>query len=85
MWYTEYGIDGDVVLSSRVRLARNIKGIPFPRRTNTEHQERVIAHCKEAVLENSCALKDSVKYIDLSKMEDYEKQAIAERHLISPR
>ena len=29
-------------------------------------------------------LKDTVKFIDLSVMEDYEKQAIAERHLISP-
>ncbi|MEE1014048.1 MAG: protein arginine kinase [Clostridia bacterium] len=84
MWYTEYGKDGDVVLSSRVRLARNIKGIPFPRRSNEAQQEKVLSLCKAAVLENSSALKDTVKYIDLSAMEDYEKQAIAERHLISP-
>ena len=84
MWYTEYGKDGDVVLSSRVRLARNIKGIPFPRRTNEAQQEKVLSLCKAAVLKNSSALKETVKYIDLSAMEDYEKQAIAERHLISP-
>ena len=29
MWYTKFGKDGDVVLSTRVRLARNIKDIPF--------------------------------------------------------
>lgn len=84
MWYTEYGTDGDVVLSSRVRLARNVKGISFPRRANEEQQETVLSLCKEAVLENSSAMKNTVKFIDLSKMEDYEKQAIAERHLISP-
>lgn len=84
MWYTEYGTDGDVVLSSRVRLARNVKGVPFPRRANEEQQETVLSLCKEAVLESSSVLKNTVKFIDLSKMEDYEKQAIAERHLISP-
>ncbi len=84
MWYTEYGTDGDVVLSSRVRLARNVKGVPFPRRANEEQQETVLSLCKDAVLESSSVLKNTVKFIDLSKMEDYEKQAIAERHLISP-
>lgn len=84
MWYTEFGTDGDVVLSSRVRLARNIKGIPFPRRANAKQQEEVLNRCKEAVLSKSGALAESVKFIDLSAMEDYEKQAIAERHLISP-
>lgn len=83
MWYTECGKDGDVVLSSRVRLARNIKGIPFPARANEQQQNKVLELCKNAVTESS-TLKDSVKYIDLSVMDDYEKQAIAERHLISP-
>ena len=31
-WYLQSGRDSDVVLSSRVRLARNIKGIPFTTR-----------------------------------------------------
>lgn len=84
MWYTEYGKEGDVVLSSRVRLARNIKGIPFPHRTGAEQQEKVLSQCRESILKSGSALKDTVTYIDLSVMEDYEKQAIAERHLLSP-
>ncbi len=79
MWYTECGKDGDVVLSSRVRLARNIKGVPFPARADAEQQEQVLSQCKEALLG-----KEKMKFIDLSVMEAYEKQAIAERHLISP-
>ncbi|MBR5152490.1 MAG: protein arginine kinase [Clostridia bacterium] len=78
MWYNEYGTDGDVVLSSRVRLARNLKGIPFPGRSNQEQQESVLSACRQAAETNG------LKYIDLSVMEDYEKQAIAEKHLISP-
>ncbi|MBE5039368.1 protein arginine kinase [Ructibacterium gallinarum] len=84
MWYTECGKDGDVVLSSRVRLARNLKGIPFPARADEKQQEEVLTRCKNAVLESGSTLADTVKYIDLSVMQDYEKQAIAERHLISP-
>lgn len=84
MWYEEYGKDGDVVLSSRVRLARNLKGIPFPARAGEEEQNLVIFKCKEAILEKANSIGEKVNFIDLSVMEPYEKQAIAERHLISP-
>lgn len=84
MWYAECGKDGDVVLSSRVRLARNLKGIPFPARASEEEQDMVLFRCKEAILETANPLQNQVNFIDLSVMETYEKQAIAERHLISP-
>ena len=78
MWYTETGKDSDVVLSSRVRLARNIKGIPFPERADAEAQQKVIDICREAS-ENT-----DLNFIDIGVMKDYEKQAIAEQHIISP-
>ena len=84
MWYAECGKEGDVVLSSRVRLARNLKGIPFPARASEEEQNLVIFKCKEAILDKETTLQKKVNFIDLSVMEPYEKQAIAERHLISP-
>lgn len=86
MWYNGCGKDGDVVLSSRVRLARNISNLPFPLASNSEQQKSVINMCKNALLERDD--KDiealDLKYIDLGRMETYEKQAIAECHLISP-
>ncbi len=80
MWYTECGRESDVVLSSRVRLARNIEGIPFPERSTQEQQDKVIAICKNAVFDSDIKLN----YIDIGAMKDYEKQAIAECHIISP-
>lgn len=80
MWYTECGKDSDVVLSSRVRLARNIKGIPFPERETAEQQEKVIELCRNAA--ENCSI--GLDYIDIGAMKDYERQAIAECHLISP-
>lgn len=86
MWYNEYGKDGDVVLSTRVRLARNIKGIPFPPYSNDKQQDEVTEKCKASLLkrENKAFEAMQLKYIDLSAMKPYEKQAIAECHLISP-
>ena len=84
MWYTECGKDGDVVLSSRVRLARNLKGFPFPVRTNEQQQTEIIDKCRDAFSGENNDLESPVRFIDFSVMEDYEKQAIAERHLISP-
>lgn len=80
MWYTESGNDSDVVLSSRIRLARNFKGIPFPLKASKEQQEQVIQKCKDV----AGASKMNLKFVDLNPMKDYEKQALAECHLISP-
>lgn len=75
MWYTKSGRDGDVVLSSRVRLARNIKGIPFGARMTPEQQEEVIEKCSKAL--------PSLKLIELDKMSEVEKRALLEQHLVS--
>ncbi len=80
MWYTECGKDSDVILSSRVRLARNLKGIPFPERADADAQQKVIDICSAAV--KDCDIR--LKLIDIGAMKDYEKQAIAEQHIISP-
>ena len=47
-WYVDIGPDSDVVISSRVRLARNFKNYPFPQRSLPVHQESVIRETCEA-------------------------------------
>ncbi len=42
MWYNEFGKDGDVVLSSRVRLARNLDGVPFPLAANENSRRKFL-------------------------------------------
>ena len=71
---------GDTVLSSRVRLARNIDKIPFPVRLNVNQRaavnRKVCETLKNAGLE--------LRLIDMSRLYPYEAVALAERHLISP-
>ena len=57
MWYTETGKDSDVILSSRVRLARNLKGIPFPGRADEEAQQKVIV----SEIESRLSVCDSIE------------------------
>lgn len=75
MWYTKTGKDSDVILSSRVRLARNIKGIPFGKRMSEAQQTEVIESCSKAL--------DFLKFIDINKMSELEKRSLVEQHLIS--
>ncbi len=79
MWYTKFGNMGDIILSSRVRLARNIKAIPFPNRANEGQQTEILSLLKEA----GAKIKDT-DFFDLSAMSKTEKTALAECHLISP-
>ncbi len=76
MWYTKFGNMGDVVLSSRVRLARNIEKIPFGKKMTAENRNQVIEMCKSAL--------SDLKFIDLENMDKIERLALSECHLISP-
>ncbi|MBR5154896.1 MAG: protein arginine kinase [Clostridia bacterium] len=76
MWYEKFGPMGDIVLSSRVRLARNIEEIPFGTKMTDNDRSLVIDKCKTAL--------PHLKFIDLQKMESIEKLALSECHLISP-
>ncbi len=76
MWYTKFGPSGDIVLSSRVRLARNIQNIPFGAKMTEEHQAEVIEKAKNAL--------PDMTFVDFSAMSAVERQALSECHLTSP-
>ena len=40
-WYHNAGEQGDTVISSRVRLARNISSVPFPVRLNVNRKNEI--------------------------------------------
>ena len=70
----------EAVVSTRVRLARNLKEYPFPIRLKAEQ-------AKEIVEKVGAALKDSkLKFhrIDLNSLSDAARVSLLERHLISP-
>lgn len=74
----------DVVISTRIRLARNLRDYPFPCRLSDEKKCRVASLVKEAILDNHSAISDRFKYIQMSELTQEEAVSLVERHLVSP-
>lgn len=79
-WYVQTGKDSDIVISSRIRLARNIKGIPFTTKCKPEDLEKVINVMNNEV--NS--LGYGLKLFRMDKIDNVTKLSLIEKHLISP-
>ena len=73
---------GDIVVSSRVRVARNINGFSFPHLLEQEKAEQVI-HGIQAALGNT-KLKGELELSRLAELSPVERQILVEKHLISP-
>ena len=79
-WYLQNGRDSDVVISSRVRLVRNLNGFKFLKKCSKEEQEKVLEKIKEIVP----SIGHELKYINLEDLDDITKLSLVEKHLISP-
>lgn len=79
-WYLQNGKESDVVISTRVRLSRNIKGISFITRASKEELKEVYEKMKEI----TPLLGYNLKFLKLDDMDSITKQSLVEKHLISP-
>lgn len=83
-WYIEKGPESDVVVSSRVRLARNFKEYPFPLKMNVNQQGEVLNRVREAVIGERTEISDKMLFVDMQTLTPIDRQALVEKHLISP-
>ncbi len=83
-WYKTSGPRDDIAVSSRIRLARNLKGMPFPSRMTTEQRIELNNRVKEAILGSNTPFAKALKYIDMRDVPEMQKYAMVERHIISP-
>jgi len=83
-WYVNTGPESDIVISTRVRLARNLKKYPFPVMMNKEMGSRVVEECKDAILNNNSSISGQFEYFSMDDLNAVNKQALVEKHLISP-
>ncbi len=80
-WLCATGPDADVVLSSRVRLARNLTGFSFVPRADAHQKQRVLDLCRSRIL--AAELAPSIAWIDLREIDQQERKLLVERQLIS--
>lgn len=79
-WYLQSGKDSDIVISSRVRLSRNLNGFNFLNSCSKEKQEEILNKIKEIIP----SLGYGLKYISFDDLDDITKLSLAEKRLISP-
>lgn len=78
-WTIGTGDDKDVVLCTRIRLARNFSKYPFPLKQSERSGQSVLAD-----MSAFCKDHSNLKFYDLQDISALDKQALVEKHLISP-
>lgn len=81
-WINFRGKKDDFVLSSRIRLARNINKIPFSHKLNTEEAKKIIKSVEDAFYTSS-HMKENFNTNYLNDKDAILKHVFLERHLIS--
>ncbi|MHB9095743.1 MAG: protein arginine kinase [Eubacteriales bacterium] len=83
-WMEGTGPDSDVVISSRIRLARNLSGFPFPHFLSEEQAGQVFQAVREAVSKEEMVREiGPLEFIDLAELTQTERQVLVEKHLVS--
>lgn len=81
-WLKGKGPDSDIVISSRIRLARNLEDLPFPDRMVKPAQiNKFFERIKE--IKRKSSLLQEMLFIEMSKLLNIEREVLLERHLIS--
>jgi protein arginine kinase len=79
-WYNTSGPESDVVISSRIRFARNLAGYPFTSRLNEQSARNVIIDVTAALTGGD----KRYKIIDFSQLAPSEARSYVENHSVSP-
>lgn len=79
-WYLQNGKESDIVVSTRIRLARNLKEINFVNRGTKKELQEVLTKV-ENITPN---IGYGLKFIKLKDIDNLTKLSLIEKHLISP-
>ncbi len=83
-WMKESGPDDDIVLSSRIRLARNLEEYTFPILTHQHDGEAVLNEVRSHVARHANDDLAKLELLLMKELEPIQKQVLVEKHLISP-
>jgi len=81
-WLKGTGPNANIVMSSRVRLARNLDKVPFSNWANKDRLEEVLVAVKDAAL--SAGILSDALFVRLKDLSEVDRLFLVERHLISP-
>ncbi|MEX0877091.1 MAG: protein arginine kinase [Phycisphaerales bacterium] len=82
-WLQGLGEASDVVMSSRVRLARNIAGFPFTPQASRLDRTQILEACKQRILSMGTSAPSQFMWIDLHQVQREDRDLLVERQLMS--
>ncbi|OEF96385.1 protein arginine kinase [Vulcanibacillus modesticaldus] len=82
-WMCDDGPESDIVISSRVRIARNLKDHPFPLLATDSQANAVINKVSETIINGKMKQIGNFDLILLEDLNDLQKKVLVEKHLIS--
>ncbi len=80
-WLSGAGPNSDIVMSSRVRIARNLEKIPFSHWANKKQEKESLESLEQAV--GGTEMMKNGLLVRMAEVDDIDKQFLLERHLIS--
>ncbi|MFC1621455.1 protein arginine kinase [Candidatus Omnitrophota bacterium] len=80
-WLRSTGPNSDIVMSSRIRLARNLETYPFAHWASKKEQQEIWQVARDAI-RSSKRVKSSL-CLDVGKIDSTDRQFLVERHLMS--
>jgi len=80
-WLRGTGPESDIVISSRIRLARNVARFPFLSRANLKQKKELEEVVRDRIKESDIA--HDLCYVNLSEVSPIDRLFLVERHLIS--
>src|SRR6185312_14309511 len=80
-WLRGNGPMSEIVISSRIRLARNLAGFPFLTRCSRHQRQALETRARETILNS--AIAPQMFYVDMESAPEIDRQLMVERHLIS--
>ncbi len=80
-WLRGSGPQSDIVISSRIRLARNLAGYPFVNRGSRRQHHDLLDACRKRIVDKRLA--ENILWVPIDDALPIDRQLLVERHLIS--
>jgi len=83
-WMKGRGPESDVVISTRIRLARNLRSLPFPMLATNQQSGEVLEKIVRVLDSDELSTVSGFALYKLDSLDELQKRVLVEKHLISP-
>lgn len=80
-WLRATGPEFDIVISSRIRLARNLAAFPFTNRASAYQKAEIEGHLRDRIAKLEA--QPPLEYLNVASLPSLDRQLLVERQLIS--